>query len=380
MIETFNCPSCGGPVHCDGDSVTVRCQFCHNSVIVPVELRHQTAPRAAQPQRAGGLRPLHLLLATLVLIMFVAGGFLALSMWKQTSSLPSSGPISKPVVAQPSGATLPSSAAQRSGMFSLALSFGSRGKGPGLFDDARSVAVDASGNIYVGEYSGGRIQVFDEEGKFITQWVAEPKWPLRGMAADRKGVVYVVQRGTINRYEGSTGKALGQVPYGDGSGFDDVAVAADGGLVAAWHRHQDNIVRFDRDGAPVRTIRNAVSTQTESSELQSRVAVDGSGNIYVLGTFSDSVFKFSPEGKFITRFGSRGNGRGQFSAPSAIGADGQGRVYICDFGGVQVFDGDGRYLDSIKVEGAASGLAFNDKNELFVVAREKVMKFILNKP
>lgn len=249
-----------------------------------------------------------------------------------------------------------------------------------MFDDARSVAVDASGNIYVGEYNGGRIQVFDEEGKFLTQWVADAKWPLRGMAADRKGVVYVVQRGTINRYEGSTGKALGKVPYGDGPGFDDVAVVADGGLVAAWHRHRDNIVRFDREGVAVRTIRNAVSGQTESSELQSRVAVDGGGNIYVLGTFSNSVFKFSPEGKFITRFGGQGNERGQFSAPSAIGVDGQGRVYVCDFGGVQVFDGDGRYLDLIKVEGAASGLAFNDKNELFVVAREKVLKFILNKP
>jgi DNA-binding beta-propeller fold protein YncE len=274
----------------------------------------------------------------------------------------------------------PTGAAQKAGLFSLALSFGSRGKGPGLFEDARSVAVDASGAIYVGEYSGARIQVFDEAGKFITQWTGDAKWPLRGMAADRKGVVYVVQRGAITRYDGATGKVLGQMAYSEGAGFDDVTVAADGGLVAAWHKHRDDIVRFDREGVPVRTIRNAVSGQTESSELQSRVAVDGRGNIYVLGTFSNSVFKFSPEGKFITRFGGQGSGRGQFSAPSAIGVDGQGRVYVCDFGGVQVFDGDGRYLDLIKVEGAASGLAFNDKNEMFVVAREKVLKFILNKP
>lgn len=380
MIETFNCPSCSGPLHCDGDSVTVRCQFCYNSVIVPVELRQKAATPLAQPQRAGGLRPLHLLLATLALIMFVVGGFLALSNWKQAPAIPPSTSISKPAVAQPPGNKPPSGAAHKNGLFSLALSFGSKGKGAGLFDDARSIAVDASGTIYVGEYSGGRIQVFDEAGKFITQWTADPKWPLRGMAADRKGVVYVVQRGTITRYEGATGKALGQVAYGDGPGFDDVTVAADGGLVAAWHRHRDDIVRFNRDGVAVKTIRNAVSGQTESSELQSRVAVDGSGNIYVLGTFSDSVFKFSPEGKYITRFGGRGDGRGQFTAPSAIGVDGQGRVYICDFGGVQMFDGDGRYLDLIKVEGAASGLAFNDNNELFVVARDKVMKFVINKP
>ncbi|HVG21981.1 MAG TPA: NHL repeat-containing protein [Blastocatellia bacterium] len=360
--------------------MTVRCQFCHNSVIVPVELRHSTATPAAPPQRAGSLRSLHVLLILLVVIVVVVGGILVLSKRKQTSDIRPSNPVSKPAAVQPPGNTPVSGAAQKTGIFSPALSFGGRGKGPGLFDDARSIAVDASGTIYVGEYSGGRIQVFDEAGKFITQWVADSKWPLRGMAADRKGIVYVVQRGTITRYEGSTGKALGQVPYGVGPGFDDVTVAADGGLVAAWQRHRDDIVRFDREGVPVRVIRNAVSGQTESPELQSRVAVDGHGNIYVLGTFSNAVFKFSPEGKFITRFGGQGNGRGQFSAPSAIGVDGQGRVYICDFGGVQVFDGDGRYLDVIKVEGAASGLAFNDSNELFVVAREKVLKFIINKP
>ena len=380
MIETFNCPSCSGPLHCDGTSAMIRCQFCHNSVIVPAELRHPAAGHAARPHRAGGLRPLHFVLTGLALVMIVAGGLLAFLMSRRTADITPVSAIPKPPVVQIPGRTPPASAAQKSGLFSLALSFGSKGKGAGLFDDARSIAVDASGTIYVGEYSGGRIQVFDEAGKFITQWTADAKWPLRGMAADRNGVVYVVQRGAITRYEGSTGKSLGPVSYRDGPGFDDVAVAADGGFVAAWHRHRDDIVRFDRSGAPTRTIRNAVSGQTESSELQSRVAIDGGGYIYALGTFSNAVFKFSPEGKFITRFGGRGDESGQFRAPSAIGVDGQGRIYVCDFGGVQVFDGDGRYLDLINVQGAASGLAFNDKNELFVVARDKVLKFSLNKP
>lgn len=58
--------------------------------------------------------------------------------------------------------------------------------------------------------------------------------------------------------------------------------------------------------------------------------------------------------------------------------DGKGRVFVSDTKGVQVFDGDGRYLTVFDPGGVASGMVFNDKNELFIVARNKVMKFTLN--
>ncbi|MDT5261269.1 MAG: tripartite motif-containing protein 71, partial [Acidobacteriota bacterium] len=257
------------------------------------------------------------------------------------------------------------------------LTFGSEGIGPGNFKDARSIAVDAEGRIYVAEYSGGRVQVFDATGKFLNQWIVDPKMPLRGMAADRRGTVYVVQKGEIKRYEGTTGKALGT--SGGGRGFDDVATTADGGLVAFSYQNRDDIVRLDSAGQVTKAIRSAISGQTDRSELSIRVAADGLGQIYALGEFNNAVFKFTPEGRFLTQFGSDGDELGQFRAPSAIAVDNQGRVYVSDFKGVQVFDGNGRYLDLIKLKGAASGLAFNDRNELFVVARTQVYKFAIGK-
>jgi hypothetical protein len=154
-----------------------------------------------------------------------------------------------------------------------------------------------------------------------------------------------------------------------------VAVAADGGLVAFAQDPHDNIVRIDRTGQASKIIRRAVSGQTDRSELEIRVAVDGLGNVYGLGTFNDAVFKFSPDGRFLTQFGSDGDEAGQFRAPGALAVDNQGRVYVADFKGVQIFDPAGRYLNTIKVKGAASGLAFNDRGELFVVARTQVYKF-----
>jgi len=45
-------------------------------------------------------------------------------------------------------------------------SWGSRGTGDGQFKSAHGVAVDANGNVYVGDRGNGRIQVFDNDGNF----------------------------------------------------------------------------------------------------------------------------------------------------------------------------------------------------------------------
>jgi DNA-binding beta-propeller fold protein YncE len=255
------------------------------------------------------------------------------------------------------------------------LEFGSEGIGPGMFNDARSIAVDGAGRIYVGEYTGGRIQVFDAAGKFVSQWSAgDRKTILRGLAADRKGTVYVVQGGGIERYRGETGEKLGQLDY-ERSGFDDVTTAADGGLVTAWQSNRDDIVVFDANGKVVRTIPAAISSASGDSELSMRVAVDGAGNIYALGRFNNAVFKFGRDGKFINRFGGAGDQPGQLRAPYSIAVDGHGRVYVGDMKGIQVFDADGRYLSIINLKGMAFGIVFNDNNELFVIARDHVSKY-----
>jgi streptogramin lyase len=208
----------------------------------------------------------------------------------------------------------------------------------------------------------------------VTQWTVDPKMPLRGMTADRRGTVYVVQKGEINKYEGATGRFLGTMRPGGGR-FDDVWATPDGGLVAFSYQSRDDVVKIGPSGEISQVIRAAVSGQTDSSELSIRVAADGVGNVYALGEFNDAVFKFSPDGRFQTRFGGDGDEPGLFRAPGAIAVDNQGHVYVADFKGVQVFDQNGRYIKVINVKGAASGLAFNDKNELLVVARTAVWKF-----
>jgi sugar lactone lactonase YvrE len=279
------------------------------------------------------------------------------------------------------GPTTPKGTKEKPNSFAnVLLEFGKEGIGPGMFNDARSIAVDGDGRIYVGEYTGGRIQVFDSTGKFISQWnFGDRKSLLRGLAADRKGTVYVVTRGSVDRYHGETGEKLGSLDY-ERSGFDDVSAGAGGGLVTAWHSNRDDIVVFDSNGKVTLKIPAAISTASGDSELSMRVAVDGSGSIYALGTFNYAIFKFGRDGKFINRFSGSGDQPGQLRAPLSIAVDGYGRVYVGDIKGVQVFDADGRYLNMIDIKNAPFGLVFNDKNELFIAARDHVAKYAIQAP
>jgi streptogramin lyase len=380
-MKTFDCPKCGAPVSYEPNAFgisTVRCAYCQSQLQTPDEL-HGLEARVIDinigPEvRATASKAIwFLVLIPIVIVVIVLGGvFGALApVFRSISS-------SRTPITTGGGPSGSKSGEAANAFATVVLTFGREGIGPGMMKDARSIATDGAGRIYVGEYLGGRVQVFDSSGNFISQWMVDPKMPLRGLAADRKGTVYIVQRGAITRYEGETGKSLGKLEYSEGDGFDDVITTPDGGLVCAWYRNRDDIVRFDAEGKAVRTIRAAISTAADDSELNTRVATDGLGNIYALGSFTNGVFKFSPDGRFLTRLGGRGNQPGQFTAAQAIAVDGKGRIFVSDIHGVQVFDSDGRYLTVFKPDGVASGIVFNDKNELFIAARNKVMKFALN--
>ena len=62
MAETFNCPACGAPLETDGKETSIQCEYCGETVIVPVNLRAGTAPVSGavqftpppdQPSQAG---------------------------------------------------------------------------------------------------------------------------------------------------------------------------------------------------------------------------------------------------------------------------------------------------------------------------------------
>jgi hypothetical protein len=334
-----------------------------------------------QPTSAGNRKAALWIVATVAFVIVIGGavaaflGF-AFMVTPTASRLPETPSRPAPQVATTRALPPPPAPA----FADAAFEFGSEGIGAGQFKDARSIAIDGEGRIYVGEYSGGRVQVFDSQGQFLTQWMADTNAALLNLAADRKGNVYVVHPSSIYRYEGATGRLLGEVPKPSSNPYEsyyDVFVALDGSLFAVGGHH--NIFRIGPDGES-RLVVNVREKTGEGVSLR-KVAVDGTGHIYALDSKDDVIMKFAPDGRFINRFGGRGNLPGQLRGPHAIAVDGQGRVYVSDFGrAVEVFDGGGRYIGTFGGTEIVFGLVVNDRGEIFTTHRNrhKIVKYILN--
>ena len=253
--------------------------------------------------------------------------------------------------------------------------FGEEGSGPGLIDDPRGLAIDDSGNLYVANYSDGRIQKFDPSGDFIFLWSVGSEGIINSLAADRFGNIFVVYQGEIQRFDSATGKPTGRVENPDDRWFDVVAASPDGSLVAAGNT--EDIVRFDVEGRQVFSRAESSGVFSSQAEDVEDITVDAVGNIYVLSDSSASVLKYTPDGRLLTRFGSEGEEEGQFDLPYSIAVDGQGRIYVSDIDGISVFASDGRYLDEFNVPGGvAFGIEFDDRGNLWAVTNQpKVLKF-----
>ncbi len=388
--KSFACTNCGAALdYAGGDAPTVRCPYCGTTVIVPPELRDT---EHEQTQSTGKPLGIVVLVAAIAVVILA---FIWLLLPKSPSANGSDATRLPAIAAQPTAQRAPTqtSPTPTPSFANKVLTFGSAGTGPGTFNRATNIAVDGAGNIYVGDRQGGRVQVFDPAGKFVTQWiVGDSKTILYSIAADRKGIVYTARDGSIERHDGASGKLLDTLQYSGGNRFESIALAPDGGLVAMWYQEhpgtldpregvQGDLVQFDAQGKVTRVIPSVISAQTDGPEREVRLVVDGTGNLYALSRYSFAVFKFSREGKFISRFGSRGDPPqpDQFSLGiQTIAVDNQGRIFVADDDRVLVFTGEGRYLATFRIDGTAFGMAINDNNELWFAEGDKVSKFALN--
>lgn len=92
------------------------------------------------------------------------------------------------------------------------------------------------------------------------------------------------------------------------------------------------------------------------------VCEDAQKNVYVLDRKASKIYKFSPEGKLLLSFGSKGQGPGEFQAPHDIFIAQNGHIIVSeDMAFVSMFNAEGQFIERISTERGLA-LTFLDEN------------------
>jgi sugar lactone lactonase YvrE len=381
--HTFNCPACGAPLeYKGGPETTVHCPFCNNEVVVPPEVRSEMS----YPADGGRSRGATLVVILSAVVLLVLGGVVFAVLSANQAVSENDFPAATVALSTVEVPTLmaPPTAVPTPAFAVPGLSFGEKGIGPGQFNDARYLAVDGSGTLYVADYEDDRVQAFDASGKYLSQFsVGDGKTIIHGMAADHQGHVFIAlgYDPEILEFDGQTGQPLGKLTNPVGGEFGMLATTATGGLAATWYEgrwgiitslkgHRDDLLLFDAQGKIALTIPSFISGQTGDLALDNTIAVDGLGTIFAL---SDSVvYVFSPQGKYTDKFASGGGSFG------SICVDGQDRVYIGDSRVVHVFSADGRLIDDFPLQDSADAMVVDEQGSLWILGGDQVTQYILS--
>ena len=278
--------------------------------------------------------------------------------------------------------------------------------GSGQLYGPEGIAVDKSGNVYIVDSLNSRVMKYSSNGTYMTQIGSygtgngQLKYPA-GVAVDSSGNVYVMDvfnyrvvkyngSGTYITQWGSKGSGNGQFgQFYNASGA--IAVDSNANVYIADFGN-NRIQKFSSSGAYL-TQWGARGSGIGQFYAPSGVAIDSIGNVYVSDAGPiGNIQKFSSSGTFITQWGSAGTGNGQFGTTSGnhslgIAVDSNDNVYVTDTINcrIQKFDNGGIYITQWGSKGSANGqftspysVAVDSNDNVYVtdVSKNIVQKFI----
>ncbi len=102
---------------------------------------------------------------------------------------------------------------------------------------------------------------------------------------------------------------------------------------------------------------------------QQGIAVDTAFNVYVADMQNNRVQKFDSMGNFITKWGTQGVGAGQFQYPTFIAVDKNGCVYVTESNTyrIQKFSTNGNFITQWDIGSVPSGIAVDSNCNVYVV-------------
>ena len=255
------------------------------------------------------------------------------------------------------------------------------------------MAVDNSGNIYVGDGSGRRVIKFDSMGNYLLEWgddgrIGNDFNDIIDLAVDNYGNIYISEdNGRIIKFK-CYGKYIREWKEPDALG--SIATDAAGNLFIS-HRCRDQIVKYSPHGELLHKWGSkGIKGWLDKAEGQFRfplgVAVDNANRVYVVDSSNARIQIFSTSGSFLWEWGKRGNETGQFFRPGRITVDFSGNVYVGDQSNrIQKFklNFHSNRVESITIlsrPNQINGLTVDSKESVYVydVIQQKITKFNQN--
>jgi len=244
------------------------------------------------------------------------------------------------------------------------------GTDDGKLQSPASIVADREGNLFVSDDGLNQVTVLDKDGKFLAKWGQRGSGDGQldrpaGLAFDADENLYVVDTfnhrvqkfsrdGTFQSFLGRPGDGEGELSYPWGVAVDELGDV----YVADWRN--DRVQQFWPDGRFKRQIGRSGRGDGQLNR-PAGVAVDGDGDIYVADTDNDRVQLFNAEGRYVEKFvgdatlsrlgrdymltNARPNRlrdmanlepQKRFRGPKSVRVDGQGRMYVPDYGAYRV--------------------------------------------
>ncbi len=197
------------------------------------------------------------------------------------------------------------------------------------FGETSGIAVNSQGHVFVFNRSDHPLIEFDANGKFVRS-VAE------GMFSRTHALRIDAQ--------------------------DNIWATDDGG---------DMIMKMNKDGRVLMVLgrRHRKASDHVSFNRPTDLAFAPNGDFYISDGYGNSrVVKYSKEGEYITEWGKKGSGPGEFNIPHSVALDAKGRVYVGDRENhrLQIFDGDGKFLAQWTHVGSPWGLVITPDQRIFI--------------
>ena len=185
--------------------------------------------------------------------------------------------------------------------------FGKQGAAPGDFDQPGGIAFGPDGSLYVANQANQRVQRLSPDGNPISSWgkhgTATGEFGGKSNPRSRGGGPHFLafnSQGELYTTEASEGRVQ--------------KFTAEGKFLLAWG---------DNEVAPGHFGGHSYMPGPLA------VAIDHNDRVWLTST-NHYVHQFTPEGKFVRRFGGEGGEPGQFRLPHGLAFDSQHFLYVAD--------------------------------------------------